>query len=59
MFISSLVCCLHVYVVSLSNVITSWVSGHSRIQVALSALTCRFLPFESWEISCGLLSDVP
>ena len=32
---------------------------HCRIQVALSALTCRFPPFESWKIPCGLLGDVP
>ena len=33
--------------------------AHCRIQVALSALTCGFSLFESWEISCGLLGDVP
>ena len=33
--------------------------SHCRKQVALSALTCRFPPFESWQISCGLLLDVP
>ena len=32
---------------------------HCRKQVALSALTCLFPPFESWKISCGLLGDVP
>ena len=31
----------------------------SGFDPSLSALTCRFSSFDSWQISCGLLGDLP